>query len=209
MLNIRLPDPLSQPGAPGFTSVRMNDNNPVFRDRLPGGKVITLSSSAQYWGVTLSYEDLLAEEYNIILSTMLDSRQSGALIDVLLPHKQSYKVKGDTSVLTVASDQKGSVLQIGNYNLTGLPALGDIFRLSNHCSKVYTIHGVSIIDSTLKLSVYPNLMKITTGAEKVLFTNVLFQLALENPSELTNNFAVEGIYNSFQVELAESITYDA
>lgn len=213
--NIRLPDPLSSPGAPGFTSVQMVDNNPMYRERLPGGKVLTLSSSAQYWGVTLSYEDLFSEEYNLLMSEILKSKQHGALIEVLLPHKENFNAIGNFDNVTIAPMQKGSELVLQNYNILGdtpeikgVPKVGDIFKLTNHCSKVYTITESSLQGTTLKLGVYPNLMRETTGAEKPIFSAVLYQLSLEDPSTFNATFLPEGVYGSFSLALAESITYD-
>lgn len=208
MPNIRLPDPLTNAGAPGFTSARLIDNNPVYRDRLPGGKVVVLSSAAQYWGVILSYEELLSYEYNIINSAILRSKLYGEPIEVLLPHKENYNVSGNPTSTIISAGQKGSVLSIRNYTLTGTPKEGDLLKLTNHCSKVYTIISSALVGSTLTLELYPNLFKTTTGNEKPIFNNILFQLVLENPDTWDSTFTPDSTYSSFQVELAETITYD-
>lgn len=208
MTNIRLPDPLSQPGAPGFTSAKLLDNNPIYRERLPGGKIITLESAAQYWGVTLSYEELLPDEYDTILAAILESKSTGKFFSVLLPHKENYNVKGDPSNTIIMAGQEGNRLDISAFNLTGIPKKGDLIKLTNHCSKVYQIISASKTGSTLSLLLYPNLMKKTLGNEKPIFNNVLFQLALESPDKWDSTFSSEGTYNSFQLELAEAITYD-
>lgn len=203
--NIRLPDPLTNPNAPGFTSVRVIDNDPLFRDRLSGGKVLTLKSMPQYWGVVLSYEDLMPEEYDILYSSILRAKQTGAKFEVLLPHQTNFHVQGDTSNAVISAGQKGANLVIGGFTAT-VPKLGDIFRLTNHPSKVYKITSVNLVGATLTLGVYPNLFKTTIGTEKPIFNTVLYELVLENPSQFDSNFTAEGIYNGFQLELAESIT---
>lgn len=208
MATIRLPDPLTTPGAPGFVSAKMMDNNPVYRDRLPGGKVITLESAAQYWGLVLPYEELLPEQYDIIASKIFLSKSTGNPILVLLPHKENFRVSGDTNSVLIPASQQGSSLVINNYYLTGIPKSGDLFKLTNHCSKVYKILDASLNAGVLTLTLYPNLLKATTGIEKPIFNNILFQVALEDPSKWDSNFSPEGTYTSFQLELAETITYD-
>lgn len=203
--NIRLPDPLTNPNAPGFVSVRVIDNDPNYRERLPGGSVLSLKGATQYWGIVLSYEDLFLEEYDILYSTILRAKQTGAKLEVLLPHQTNFNVKGDTSTSIIAPNQVGANLVISAFNATP-PKVGDIFRLTNHPSKVYKITSSVKNGSVLTLGIFPNLFKATTGLEKPIFNTVLYEVVLENPTQFDSNFSAEGVYSSFELELAESIT---
>lgn len=201
---IRLPDPLSQPGAPGFTNVRIVDNYPNYSERLPGGKVVSLQSAAQYWGITLYYDDLFFDEYNQLMMAIQEAKQTGKRLLVLLPSQTNFNVQGDTSGTYIAPGQKGANLVMTGFTATP-PKVGDIFKLTNHNSKVYQIRTVSKVSGTLTLGIYPNLMAETTGLEKPIFNTVLYEMVLENAGQIDTTLLPEGVHASFQLELAESI----
>ncbi|MGL5154634.1 MAG: hypothetical protein ACRC9H_06865 [Aeromonas veronii] len=61
-----LPDPINNPGAPGFSSSELVSVQPVIQDWMPNTKSLSVSSGEHYWELTLGYSDLLPSEYNIL-----------------------------------------------------------------------------------------------------------------------------------------------
>lgn len=204
---IRLPDPLTNPKAPGFVRAPIKNNDPQYRERLPGGKVYTVKGSAQYWGVTLSYEDLTKEQYNILISEYLLGINRGERFQVFIPHLQSYTAPSDTTGMIIPAGQKGDTLNITNYTSNQLPTIGDVFKLSNS-TKVYKILRAEKVNTTLKLTIFPNLVRETVGTEKVQFNGVLFTLVPERPEEFSDTFTVDNYYSSFDLEFSEEIIND-
>jgi hypothetical protein len=63
---MQLPDPIHNPGAPGFSSSELQSVQPFLQDTMPNTKVLSVTSGEQYWKITLGYSDLLKAEYNIL-----------------------------------------------------------------------------------------------------------------------------------------------
>ncbi|AZV01999.1 hypothetical protein [Aeromonas phage Akh-2] len=63
---MQLPDPINNPGAPGFSSSDLQSVQPVMQDSMPNTKVLSVTSGEHYWKLTLGYSDMLASEYNIL-----------------------------------------------------------------------------------------------------------------------------------------------
>lgn len=206
MAYIRLSDPLTNPSAPGFTKATLINNLPTYQDRLPGGKVYSLQGEAQYWGIILTYEDLIPDEISIIEADLLKGIINGNRFQVILPHLENYRVSGDTNTTTITAGQQGANLVISNYNLTGIPKRGDIMSLSNHKNKVYKITSVNLTGTTLTLGIFPNLVAVTTGLEKPIFNNVLFTLVIDDPSAIQQTINETGLFDSFSLNLSEDIS---
>lgn len=206
MTNIRLPDPLTDPNAPGFTSVGIKNSNPKYLDELMGGKTISVESAAQQWGLSLSYTDLFKNEFSIIENTVLEAMQSGSKLEVLVPHLESYRVSGSLAGITISPNQKGTSLVITDFTPTGTPEAGDMLKLGNHSSKVYKILKVSRSANTLTLKLFPALRKATTGSETLILNNILFEVSINDPTTWTSNYSADGVYSSFNLELTENIT---
>jgi len=206
MTTLRLPDPLTNPNAPGFTDVRMIDNYPIYRDRLAGGSVVTLASGAQYWSISLTYSELFPEEQYILSTSLLNCKHKGQPLMVLLPQYENFHTIGDPSSITIAAGQQGNNLTMQNYNLTGAPKAGDLFQLTNHSSKVYKITNVVLVGTILTLEVYPNLRVPTTGNEKPVFNGILFQTVLAKPEAVESTFTSDRHYSGFTLELEEHVT---
>lgn len=206
MTNLRLPDPLTDPNAPGFTSVAVKNINPKYVDELLGGKTISVESAAQQWSFTLSYTDLFKDEFVLIENIILESMQSGIKLDVLIPHLESYAVTESLAGVTVGAGQQGTTLILENYTPTTAPNPGDMIKLGNHSSKVYKILKVSRASSVLTLKIFPALRKVTTGSETVQLNNILYEVSIKDPTNWDYDFSEDGVFSSFNLELTENIT---
>ncbi|WBF79377.1 distal tail protein [Aeromonas phage vB_AdhS_TS3] len=63
---MQLPDPINNPGAPGFSSSDLQSVQPILQDSMPNTKVLTVTSGEQYWKLNLGYPDMLVSEFNIL-----------------------------------------------------------------------------------------------------------------------------------------------
>lgn len=206
-MSIRLPDPFVYPGlVPGFLSAPLVDNEPILQDTLPNGTVLEVESSTQYWSIAITYPELYEQEFRIINSAILQAKAGDGRIDVALPQFLTYRVQGDMSTTTIAAGQTGSSLVIGNWTATGLPFVGDLFKLTNG-RKVYKITSVEVdtVNKTLTLGVYPKLMAQTTGVEKPEFNNILFSMKLVNRASSTETLNVDGLYEDVVIALREAL----
>ncbi|AFQ22291.1 distal tail protein [Pectobacterium phage My1] len=206
---MRLPDPFTHPGYEGlgFDSVALIDNDPVLRDELPNGKVSEVKNSAQYWGIDIQYPDMFPDEYAILSSTLLGYKSQRTTLEVVLPQYESFRVRGTTSAVTIASGQKGNKLVMGNVgSLEGEPKVGDLFKFSNH-TKVYKITSFTKTSSTQwTLGLYPDIFKTTTGAEKPVFTGIVFTTKLMNGDSFRESLSHDGVYTGLSLQLREHIS---
>ncbi|QGH45225.1 hypothetical protein [Bacteriophage Eos] len=204
---MRLPDPFTHPqySGLGFETAVLIDNDPMIRDELPNGSVLEVKSAAQFYGINITYPDLYPDEYAILSSFILEYKRTRGFIDVLLPHYEVYRVRGNPSTTTIASGQKGNSIQIGNTGgLTGTPNPGDLFQLSTH-PKVYKITSFQNVSGVWTLGLYPDLMITTNGSEKPVFTGILFRTKLMNGDSFTEEFTADGVYPGQSLNLRESI----
>lgn len=205
MSSIRLPDPFTHPNeAPGFLSAPLVDNQPLLVDEMPNGKVIKTKSSAQFWGINISYPDLYETEYRMVSSAINESKRLGSNIELVLPQHIVYRVTGDTSVVSIPAGLKGSVVEIdGTDILRGHPHVGDLFKLSTH-PKVYKITKFTKEKNKFIIYIYPDLFITTNGSEKPEFNDIRFQMTLVEKS-LVENINVDGLYTDVAYQFRESL----
>jgi hypothetical protein len=204
----RLPDPFTHPGvAPGFQTAPLVDSEPLLQDALPNGKVLEVITASQYWSVNITYQDLFEEEYRLVSSAILKAKNSDGVILLALPQYLNARVSGDFDAVTIAADQVGSQLVLGNTNqLTGRPFIGDLLQIRGQ-PKVYKIVDINIntTDNTWTLELYPKLARQTTGSEKPEFNNVLFNMKLVGRSSITESLNADGVYTGVEFSFRESL----
>lgn len=203
---MRLPDPFTNPDiAQGFTSARLVDNDPVIRDELPNGAVKEVKVSAQYWGIEITYPDLYPEEFMFLDSFIKECKRTGGYIEVLLPQYEPLRVSGNTSLVTIASGQRGSTIVMTNTSgLRGLPKPGDLFKLTTG-TKVYKITSVASTASTMTLTLYPDLFLTTNGSDKPIFNGILFRTKMASGETIDDNINPDGVYTGVSLKLRESL----
>lgn len=204
---MRLPDPYTNPelSGLGFESVNLIDNDPVIRDELPNGKVNEVKVSAQYWGINISYPELFPDEYSVLDAFILEYKRTGDYIDVILPQYEAFRVRGNTSLVSIPAGQKGSNITMDTKGLlTGTPKPGDLFKLSNH-PKVYKITSFNKSGNTWSINLYPDLFITTTGAEKPVFNGILFRTKLMNGDAFGSTLNNNGTYSGISLNLRESL----
>lgn len=204
----RLPDPFTHPNiAPGFLTAPLVDNEPIFQDALPNGRVLELTAAAHFWSCTITYPDLLENEFRLVNSAVQKAKTGDGVIQLALPQFLNLRVTGDTETTSIAAEQTGSTLVItGAQNLTGNPYVGDLFQLKGE-PKVYKITSVSRSSDnrTLTLGLYPNLVRPTLTTDKPEFNNILFNMKLSNRSGLSENPNADGLYTGVSLQLRESL----
>lgn len=203
---MRLPDPFTNPDlCPGFETADLIDNDPIIRDELPNATVVEIKSSAQFWSIDITMPDLFPREFRFLDAFISEYKRTGGFIDVLLPQYENTRVSGDTSKTTIAGNQKGSTITIGNTaGLTGIPEAGDLFKLSTH-PKVYKITKVSSDATSMTLSLYPDLFITTGGSEKPVFSGILFQTKLMSGDSWSQTITNDGMYTGVSLKLREAL----
>lgn len=201
---MRLPDPYVDSNAPGFSSARLGDVDPYIRDDMSNGAVLRTKVAAQYWTLDLTYPDLTEQEFTIINTAVAEAKRTSSALEVLLPQYERYNVTGDATTATVVDGSSGSSVTILDVEaLTGLPKVGDLFKLSNH-PKVYKITSVTDNTTDWVLNLYPALATTTFNAKPV-FNNVLFKTTLEVDSLPVEDVTLEGFYKGVTIALRETV----
>lgn len=204
---MRLPDPFTHPqyNGLGFERATLVDNDPIIRDELPNGKVTEVKSASQYWGINISYGDMFPDEYAVLSSALLEYKRTRGYLDVILPHYESFRVRGSTAACNIAAGQKASTLVINNTgSLSGTPNPGDLFQLTTH-KKVYKITSFKNESGKWTLGLYPDLAITTNGSEKPIFNGILFQTKLMNGDSFQEEISVDGVYTNLNLVLRESL----
>ena len=204
---MRLPDPFTDSNAPGFLSVSISDNSTIIQDELPNNEVLQVDTGYQYWGIDITYDKLLPEEYEIIRSFCFKAKATNSTIEVILPQFENYKFQLNT--YTVKAGLSGSSIVIPNVTtITGQPIVGTVVKLSTH-PKVYHVTGYSY-NSTTKdytLSVYPKLAITTTGAETVALSAVQFTTRFKDVNSITAVLNSDNVYEGFTLQLREALKW--
>lgn len=200
---MRLPDPFTNALAPGFESVELTDNATIIQDTFNNNEVLQVDTGGQFWGINITYTQLLPEEFEIIRSFLFKAKSKNSTIEVLLPQFENYQFSLDSYAVKAGSS--GSSIVIKNVNsIVNQPNVGCIVKLSTH-PKVYHITGYSYNRATREytIDVYPRLAVTTTGAETVSFSSVLFTTRLVDPNSLTATLNSDNVYESFTLQLRE------
>ena len=203
---MRLPDPFTDINAPGFLSVNITDNSTIIQDELPNNQVLQVDTGYHYWGINITYDQLLPEEFEIIRSFCYKAKASNSTIEVLLPQFENYKFTLDS--YSVKSGLSGDSIIITNVNsIKNQPLVGSVIKLSTH-PKVYHITGYSYNSSTKEytISIYPKLAITTTGSETAQLSAVLFTTRFKDVNSLTATLNSDNVYDGFTLQLREAIS---
>ena len=205
-MSVRLPDPFTHEGAPGFASGDLVSNHPTIQDELTDGSVLQVDNGMQYWGINITYPDLFPEEYGLIISAIEEAKRLRAPIDIMLPQYVTFRVNGNTTSIGVPAGQKGSTLTlVGTDSLMGMPNPGDLVQLGNSTSKkVYRITSINLsIANQWTLGVYPDLQITTSGTEYPRFNDILFQTKMLNWNDVTS-INPDGLYTGVSFSFRET-----
>ena len=203
---MRLPDPFTDINAPGFLSVNITDNSTIIQDELPNNQVLQVDTGYHYWGINITYDQLLPEEFEIIRSFCYKAKASNSTIEVLLPQFENYKFTLDS--YSVKSGLSGDSIIITNVNsIKNQPLVGSVIKLSTH-PKVYHITGYSYNSSTKEytISIYPKLAITTTGSETAQLSAVLFTTRFKDVNSLVATLNSDNVYDGFTIQLREAIS---
>ncbi len=200
---MKLPDPINNKGAPGFSLSTLTSVSPVIQDQMPNSKVLTVSQGEQYWQVTLEYSDLLVSEYNMLNAQIDKAILLGEPLEVWLPQYEDYTFKQGSTLVDKLSEYSFRLPRQGSRSL---PKLGNIIQFSNH-SKVYRITGVQVDQDYITIEFFPTLRKPLLPQTTVKFTGVYFTLEFvdrSNPIQ-TTPFTQDGFYSQgVTLELRET-----
>ncbi|AYJ73272.1 distal tail protein [Proteus phage Stubb] len=201
---MRLPDPYTDSRAPGFERVTLVDNDPVLRDEMPDNTVFEVRNKGQYWSFELKYTELFEDEFRILESAILRYKSSGGFMDVLLPQFEGSRAMGDFVNATVAVGSNNSELVLNIPKLTGLPEVGDLFKLSNNY-KIYKITEVTRTgENSIKIGIYPELVVLPSKSSKPQFHGILFQTKITNIDNWNSTLTPDGVYEAVTLQFRES-----
>lgn len=201
---MRLPDPYTNSGAPGFEKVTLIDNDPVLRDEMPNNVVFEVRNKGQYWSFELKYTELFEDEFRILESALLRYKSKGGFMEVLLPQFEGSRAMGDFVNATVTTGSSNSELILNIPNLTGLPDLGDLFKISDNY-KIYKVTEVERLgESKIKIGIYPELVITPSKSSKPQFHGILFQTKITNIDNWNSTLTQDGIYEAVSLQFRES-----
>lgn len=199
-----LPDPINNPGAPGFSSSELVSVQPVFQDWMPNTKSISVSSGEHYWELTLGYSDLLPSEYNILAQAIDKTLQLNEKLEVWLPQYEDYTFKLNSYKVQQSTQTSVTLPQAG---MVSTPKKGMMLQFSNH-KKVYRITDFRISGSNVIIDFFPALRTAVTTANTVKFTGIRFSMDFKDRSAplSTPTFNSDGFYSEgATLELREAI----
>lgn len=202
---MRLPDPFTDSNAPGFLSVSISDNSSIIQDELPNNDVIQVDTGNQYWGINITYDSLLPEEYDIIRKFCFKAKATNSVIEVLLPQFENYKFVLDS--YTVKAGSSGNTIVITNVNsIKEQPIIGSVIKLSSH-PKVYHItdYSYNSVNKEYTIGIYPNLAITTLGSETAQLSAVLFTTRFKDVNQVTATLNSDNTYEGFTLQLREAI----
>lgn len=201
---MNLPDPINNPGAPGFSSCELISVSPVFQDWMPNTKSLSVSSGEHYWEVSLGYSDMLPSEYNILQQSIDKALQLGEKLEVWLPQYEDYTFKLNNYAVQQSTNTSITLSQTG---MVSTPKRGMLLQFSNH-KKVYRITDFRLSGSNVTIDFYPHLRTAVTAANTAKFTSIRFSMDFKDrstplPQGLFNS---DGFYGEgITLELREAI----
>ena len=201
---MRLPDPINNPEAPGFSSSILSSVQPIIQDAMPNTKVLSTSSGQQYWQLTLTYADLLKTEYNILTQQIDSTISKGEALEVWLPQYEDYTFKLSSYAITASTVSSVTLSKTG---MTGLPKVGNLIQFQNH-KKVYRITEFQVGGSTITISFYPSLRVSVPNGTVAKFTGIYFNMEfMDRSNPMTEvQYNSDGYYGEgITLELRESI----
>lgn len=201
---MQLPDPINNPGAPGFSSSDLQSVQPIMQDSMPNTKVLSVSSGEQYWKLTLNYSDMLQSEYNILNQQIDKTIQLGEKLKVWLPQYEDWSFKLNSYQVTQSTSTSVSFSTQG---MQQLPKIGFMIQFQNH-DKVYRITDYSIQGNTITINFFPSLRVAVPNTTLAKFTSILFSMDFVDRSQpiSTVSYNSDGYYGEgVSLELRESI----
>lgn len=199
-----LPDPINNPGAPGFSSCELNSISPVFQEWMPNTKSLSVSSGEHYWELTLGYSDLLPSEYNILAQAIDKTLQLNEKLEIWLPQYEDYTFKLNSYTIQQSTQNSVTLPQAG---MVSTPKRGMLLQFSNH-KKVYRITDFRISGSNVIIDFFPALRTAVTPANTVKFTGIRFSMDFKDRSTPLSSptFNSDGFYSEgATLELREAI----
>lgn len=199
-----LPDPINNPGAPGFSSSELISVQPVLQDWMPNNKSLSVSSGAHYWEIVLHYSDMLTSEYNILAQQIDKTLQLNQKLEVWLPQYEDYTIKlSDYSIKSHSTNQ----VTLKQQGLISFPKPGMLIQFSNH-TKVYRITGFSIQGDSLTIEFFPSLRVSLPQGTQIKFTGIRFTTDFKDRSNPlpAPTYNQDGFYSEgATLELREAI----
>jgi hypothetical protein len=210
----RLPDPLTSPAGPGFTTIALTDNAPGMLRNLNGGGSISVKYAGNYWTLNISYPQLdYGQEANELIGFLYSLQGTFNNFHIQVP---TYNEPGRgtnpwtgalPSVVDVTAGASSNQIDIANWStLTDDINIGDVFKLSDVAAhKIYMVTGKSLNADVMTLTCNsevaedPNLAVSTIDPR-----DVLFRVRLEGklPNLQLNS---DGLYEGFSLTLRENI----
>lgn len=199
-----LPDPINNPGAPGFSSSELASVQPVLQDWMPNNKSLSVSSGEHYWEITLAYSDMLPSEYNILAQAIDKTIQQDEKLEVWLPQYEDYTFKLSNYAVQQSTNTSVTLSQTG---MVSTPKRGMLLQFSNH-KKVYRITDFRLSGGNVIIDFYPSLRTAVTTANTVKFTSIRFSMDFKDRSNPLPQptFNSDGFYSEgATLELREAI----
>ena len=202
-----LPDPINNPGFPGFSSSTLESVQPFIQDIMPNTKVLTVTSGEQYWKLNLGYSDLLISEYNLLNAQIDKTLRLGEKLEVWLPQYEDYTFKlGSYQTTTIAAIGSGQVT-FSTVGMQSVPKVGFMIQFANN-KKVYRITDVNIQGAILTLNIYPTLRVAVPTSTIAKFTRIYFSMEFtDRSSPITGQtFTQDGFYGEgISIDLREAV----
>lgn len=201
---MRLPDPINNPGAPGFSSSELVSIQPILQDWMPNNKSLSVSSGEHYWEITLGYSDMLVSEYNILAQAIDKTLQLQEKLEVWLPQYEDYTFKLGNYTVQQSSQNSVTLSQDG---MVSVPKVGMLLQFSNH-KKVYRITDFKLVGGSVTIEFYPSLRTSVSQSNTVKFTGIRFSMDFKDRSNPLPQptFNSDGFYGEgTTLELREAI----
>ena len=150
--NNTLPDPnfpadtLGSPG-PGYSSLAVEANQPTVYSTTQGaGRVGGSLNQRGYWTVTISYNDLPKDLFDIIYAFLLEKKQSMSGFYVNLPNFSRTSITPKT--LINISGHSNQILEIQDTDPSRVyPFSGDYFNLISSTGEYHGLYKVSRVET--------------------------------------------------------------
>jgi hypothetical protein len=204
----RMPDPVVNPNAPGFSTANIQDIVPAMSHELNGGQVVSVKFEGNYWSIQIGFPETTIEQASTIVPFLYSMRSSFSDFYVQLP-QYAHPRSGAWSTNPIVAGNitiGGSSNQIivTNWPNTHTIEVGDMIKLSNS-HKIYMVTGYSRSGTTVTLDLNCSVVNRSTLNSATLDPNdIKFKVRFKSdfsPPQLT----ADGIYTAFTIDLRENI----
>lgn len=210
---------------PGFSSVKLSSEHKINNTRTNSGRLISRELSGHKWNIDISYNPLTRAEFDPVYSFLLQSRGSMKPFFISLPQHAAPKnttfasygdVNNFSPTSTHAPGLTNMLLEETGYTYSsGTPSPGDMFTItdsndSNH-TKAYQVTKIETSNdfqdalpgsNQLRVHFIPALQRQVSTAAKIIFSNPLFRVVLQNDIQ-EQSLNVDGLYQ-FSLKLEEA-----